>query len=220
MIMKQTQFQRRQGIAVLAAAVIFNGVAISGTASAEQEASAPSMSFFITSSNLGGGDLGGLEGADAHCQKLAEAAGSKNQEWHAYLSTSTVDARDRIGDGPWYNAQGKLVALSVADLHYSNMSFLKSTALTEDGEVVNGAGDDPNRHDILTGTRVDGTKAADNCNDWTSATPDFKAMVGHHDRTGGGPMPTSWNASHPSRGCDMDSLLATGSNAFFYCFAK
>lgn len=179
-----------------------------------------SMSFFITSTNLGGADLGGLEGADAHCTALAESAGVSGKTWRAYLSTSDVDARDRIGEGPWHNADGELVARSVADLHYSNMEFTKETALNENGETVNGRSDSPNRHDILTGTNPDGTASEFTCDNWTSNSESGQAMVGHHDRTGGGPMPTSWNASHPSRGCSLENLQSSGGNGYFYCFAE
>jgi hypothetical protein len=178
------------------------------------------MSFFITSTNMGGGDLGGLSGADNHCAELAKSAGTNGKTWKAYLSTSSVDARDRIGAGPWHNANGDLVALSLTDLHYSNMSFLKATALNESGEVVNGATDDLNQHDILTGTNADGTGSGLTCEDWTSASASEQATVGHHDRVGGGPMPTSWNSSHSTQGCSVDALSATGSSGYFYCFAE
>lgn len=179
-----------------------------------------SMSFFITSTNLEGADLGGLEGADAHCSALAEDAGVTGKTWRAYLSTSDVDARDRIGEGPWHNANGELVAHSLEDLHYSNVNFTKETALDENGEEVNGRTDSPNQHDILTGTNPDGTASDFTCEDWTSNSESGQAMVGHHDRTGGGPMPTSWNASHPSRGCSLENLQSSGGNGYFYCFAE
>jgi hypothetical protein len=187
------------------------------------------MSFFITSSGPGNGaNLGGLAGADAHCQKLAAAAGQGNRTWRAYLSTSgtgggkPTNARDRIGSGPWYNAKGVKVADSVADLHSDNNKLSKENSLTEKGEVVNGRGDTPNRHDILTGTQMDGsafTDSADHtCNNWTSAA-DGSAQVGHHDRQGGGANPTSWHSAHPSKGCSQENLRGTGGDGLFYCFA-
>lgn len=189
------------------------------------------MGFFITSSSMGnGGDLGGLAGADAHCTALAEAAGVTGRTWRAYLSTSGpngVNARDRIalnpngqaGAGPWYNAEGELVANGVVDLHYSNANFTKERALNEKGELVNGVGDQPNRHDILTGSNPDGTATDLTCNNWTSSSGEDRAMVGHFDRIGGGPLATSWNASHPSRGCSQENLRASGGEGYFYCFA-
>jgi hypothetical protein len=183
-----------------------------------------SMSFFITSANPGkGGDFGGLAGADAHCQALAEAAGSTGKTWHAYLSTSDTDARDRIGAGPWYNAKGVKVADDVAALHSDANGINKDTGLTEKGEVVKGRGDTPNQHDILTGTNADGTKAADQtCGDWTMGAAEGVAMVGHHDRQGPDTLPTatSWNAAHPSRdGCSIEALRGTGGEGLLYCFA-
>ena len=181
------------------------------------------MSFFITSTNPGeGGNLGGLEGADAHCASLAEAAGVTGKTWAAYLSTSTVDARDRIGSGPWTNADGVVVAESVEDLHSDSNNISKETSLTETGEVVNGRGDEPNMHDILTGTLADGTKAPDTCGDWTLGGAEGAAMLGHHDRAGRDDTPEarSWNAAHASRGgCSMEALEGTGGAGLFYCFA-
>lgn len=190
------------------------------------------MSFFITSSNPGkGGDLGGLAGADKFCQDLATAAGAGGKTWHAYLSTSpaagqpAVNARDRIGRGPWKNAKGEVVAANVEDLHSANNKLGKQTSLTEKGGVVNGSGDTPNMHDIMTGSMPDGrafTTGNDmTCRNWTSSTTGA-AMLGHHDRKGTNPDPVanvSWNASHPSRGCDMESLKGTGSAGLLYCFA-
>ena len=184
------------------------------------------MSFFITSAGPGdGANLGGLAGADAHCAALAGAAGGGGKTWRAYLSTSGsngVNARDRIGSGPWFNADGVQVALNVEELHYSNVGLTKATQLNENGEVVNGRGDDPNQHDILTGTQLDGTRFTDGedhtCSDWTS-NGDGSAQVGHHDRTGGGPVPSSWNSAHGSRGCSQANLQATGGNGYYYCFA-
>jgi len=177
-----------------------------------------SMTFFLTSAGPGNGaDLGGLQGADAHCQNLAESVGAGERTWRAYLSTSDVDARDRIGDGPWYNARGVEVAANVAELHGDN-NLTKETQLDEHGEMVNGRGDNPNRHDILTGSNSDGTASDATCNDWTSSG-EGSARVGHHDRTGGGDDPTSWNSAHGSRGCSQSNLQGTGGDGLFYCFA-
>jgi hypothetical protein len=187
------------------------------------------MSFFITSIGSGNGaDLGGLEGADRHCQALAEAAGAGGREWRAYLSSITADggpaehARDRIGSGPWYNAKGVMVAESVADLHSENNKLSKENSLDEEGRVVNGRGDQPNMHDILTGSQLDGTAATGegytNCGNWSSSG-EGSARVGHHDRTGGGDNPTSWNSAHNSRGCSQENLQGSGGNGLFYCFA-
>ncbi len=183
-----------------------------------------SMSFFITSVGLGkGANLGGLDGADAHCASLAEAAGVTGKTWRAYLSTTTVDAKDRIGSGPWYNAKGEKIADDVASLHSDANNINKETGLTEKGEQVPGRGDTPNKHDILTGTNADGTKLADQtCGDWTLDGTEGAAMVGHHDRAGPDTLPTakSWNAAHPSRGgCSQEALIGTGGDGFFYCFA-
>jgi hypothetical protein len=189
------------------------------------------MSFFVTSVGVGSGaNLGGLAGADAHCQKLAEAAGSTGKTWHAYLSTQgqgAVNARDRIGNGPWYNARGQAIAKNVADLHGDSIdaarvgnNISKASAFTEKNETIKGFGDMPNQHDILTGSQPDGrayTDAADHtCKNWTSAT-DGTAQLGHFDRTGGGN--TSWNSTHASRGCSQDNLVSTGGAGFLYCFA-
>ena len=187
-----------------------------------------SMGFFITSSGPGNGaDLGGLAGADAHCQTLAAAVGSGDRTWRAYLSAQAkddqvaVNARDRIGSGPWHNAVGVIVANNVDELHGEN-NLGKETALNEKGEIVNGRGDSPNRHDILTGAQLDGTFAPgggdSTCNNWTSSG-DGSAMVGHHDRQGGGFNPTSWNSAHLSRGCSQSNLQSTGGDGLFYCFA-
>jgi hypothetical protein len=188
-----------------------------GSASAQDTA----PGFFVTSENPGkGGDLGGLDGADAYCGQLAEAAGIAGRVWRAYLSTSTVNARDRIGGGPWYNVKGDLIASSVAALHGDGNKISKQTALDQTGAVVNGRGDQPNRHDILTGSLPDGTAAPQTCGDWTEGGAG-SAMVGHHDRQGldTSPPALSWNSSHPSRGCDLPSLRATGGDGLFYCFA-
>ncbi len=189
------------------------------------------MSFFITSKGPGdGANLGGLTGADKHCQTLAAAAGAGNRTWHAYLSATAsggqpaVNARDRIGEGPWYNAKGVRVAENVADLHSDKNNLGKQTSLTEKGEVVNGRGDNPNRHDILTGSQLDGTALTGDpvkttCGNWTTTSADGSAHVGHHDRQGGGVNPTSWNFAHPSNGCSQENLRATGGDGLFYCFA-
>jgi hypothetical protein len=177
------------------------------------------MTFFITSHGPGdGANLGGLEGADAWCDSLAADDGT----WHAYLSADSVNAWDRIGSGPWYNAKGVMVASDVDQLHGEN-SLTKETQLDEHGEMVNGRGDTPNRHDILTGSQLDGTAFPDDgtdrtCSDWTSNAEDGSAQVGHHDRTGGGANPTSWNSAHPSRGCSQANLQGTGGDGLFYCF--
>jgi len=181
------------------------------------------MSFFITSAGPGdGANLGGLEGADRHCELLAAEVGADGKTWRAYLSTTTVNARDRIGSGPWHNADGVQIAGSVDELHYSNAALVKETQLNEQGEVVNGRGDTPNQHDILTGSQLDGTRFTDGedhtCSDWTSNGAG-SAQVGHHDRTGGGSVPSSWNAAHGSNGCGQEDLVRTGGNGYFYCFA-
>ena len=188
-----------------------------------------SLSFFITSAGPGNGaDLGGLDGADAHCQKLAAAAGAGSKTWRAYLSASAADgneavnARDRIGSGPWYNAKGVKVAENVADLHSDNNKLSKENSISEKGDVINGRGDDPNMHDTMTGSQADGTAFSDGedhtCGNWTSSG-EGSAQVGHHDRQGGGDAPTSWNAAHGSRGCSQSDLIGTGGNGYFYCFA-
>jgi hypothetical protein len=188
-------------------------------AAQDTEAAQPAMSFFITSHGPGdGANLGGLGGANAWCDSLAAGVGT----WHAYLSADGVNARDRIGTGPWYNAKGVMVAADVDQLHGEN-NLTKQTQLDERGEMVNGRGDSPNRHDILTGSQLDGTAFPDDgtdhtCGDWTSNEEDGSAQVGHHDRTGGGADPTSWNSAHPSRGCSQANLQGTGGDGLFYCF--
>ncbi|MBZ9721772.1 hypothetical protein LB519_28405 [Mesorhizobium sp. AD1-1] len=182
------------------------------------------MSFFVTSVGSGkGADLGGLKGADAHCASLAKAAGVTGKSWAAYLSTSDTDARDRIGKGPWVNAKGVKIADDVASLHSDANGITKQTALNEKGEVVNGRGDTPNRHDVLTGSKPDGTKIADQtCGDWTMSGAEGAAMMGHHDRTGldDSAAAKSWNSSHASRGgCSQEALKGTGGDGLFYCFA-
>ncbi|MBK5298753.1 MAG: hypothetical protein JJE40_16480 [Vicinamibacteria bacterium] len=193
------------------------------------QAQAPQLGFFITSAGPGkGADLGGLVGADAHCQTLAAAVGAGGRTWRAYLSATAsgvqpaVNARDRIGTGPWANAKGVVVATSVADLHSDANKLSKDNSLTEKGEVVNGRGDTPNKHDILTGAQLDGTASTaagdSTCGNWTSSG-EGSALAGHHDRQGGGANPTSWNFAHPSRGCSQDNLRSTGGDGLFYCFA-
>jgi hypothetical protein len=188
------------------------------------------MSFFITSEGSGdGANLGGLAGADAHCSKLAEAAGVRGKTWHAYLSQqasggkTAIHARDRIGAGPWKNAKGVVVATSVDDLHSDANKLSKENSLTEKGQPVNGRGDTPNTHDILTGSTLEGKvqpgDGDSTCSNWTSNSETGSASVGHHDRQGGGVNPTSWVFSHPSRGCGQKNLQATGGNGLFYCFA-
>ncbi|UVK44613.1 hypothetical protein BPNPMPFG_000056 [Mesorhizobium sp. AR07] len=182
------------------------------------------MSFFVTSVGSGkGADLGGLKGADAHCASLAEAAGVTGKSWAAYLSTSDTDARDRIGKGPWVNAKGVKIANDVASLHSDANGITKQMALNEKGEVVNGRGDTPNRHDMLTGSKPDGTRIADQtCGDWTLSGAEGAAMMGHHDRTGldDSAAAKSWNSSHASRGgCSQAALKGTGGDGLFYCFA-
>lgn len=190
---------------------------------------AEDMSFFITSKGPGdGANLGGLAGADAHCQALAQAVGAGGKTWRAYLSAAAMDgkpavnARDRIGTGPWFNAKGVQVASNLDELHYSNVGLGKDGSLNEKGGVVNGRGDSPNQHDILTGSQLDGTAFSDGadhtCGNWTT-NGEGSAQVGHHDRTGGGQVPSSWNSAHGSRGCSQANLVATGGNGYFYCFA-
>lgn len=204
-----------------------------GGAAAGSDGSNP-MSFFVTSANPGNGaDLGGLAGADRYCQQLAQNVGAGGKTWRAYLSTvatsggPAVDARDRIGSGPWKNAKGETIATSVADLHGANNNLTKQTALTEKGEVLAGRGDAVNMHDILTGSNADGTAATPSagadatCGNWTKGGADGAAIVGHHDRVGLNESPPmkSWNSSHPSRGCSLDALKTSGGNGRFYCFA-
>jgi hypothetical protein len=191
------------------------------------DAQGSGLSFFITSTNPGkGADLGGLAGADAHCAALAKAAGAPTREWRAYLSTTGADgkpgvnAKDRIGSGPWFNAKGVQVAASVADLHSDSNKLSKENSLNEKGEVNNGRGDTPNRHDILTGSSLDGTAATATCSNWTNgAQGGGGAQVGHHDRQGGGANPTSWNSAHATPGCSIEELRKVGGEGYFYCFA-
>jgi hypothetical protein len=205
---------------------------LSATAQAQQAGSPAAMTFFVTSVGSGkGADLGGLAGADSHCQALAQAVGAGNHTWHAYLSTQAaggqpaVNARDRIGQGPWQNAKGEVVATSLAELHDGN-NLTKATAITEKATPVNGRGDTPNMHDILTGSQPDGTAFAGaddmTCGNWTRSGAEGAAMLGHHDRMGldDSPPAKSWNSSHASRGgCSQDALRGTGGAGLFYCFA-
>jgi hypothetical protein len=192
--------------------------------------SSPEMSFFITSAGIGkGADLGGLAGADKHCQQLAEGAGAGKKQWRAYLSATAeggspaVNARDRIGKGPWYNAEGRLIARNVDELHSIN-GINRLTALTEKGARVNGRLENPNTHDILTGSMPDGSLAVSDkdttCGNWTKSG-DGSAMVGHHDRFGlrDDEPARSWNSSHPSRGCSQENLKSSGGAGLVYCFA-
>jgi len=201
----------------LAAALVLGSIA---GAQAQDNA----MSFFVTSQNPGkGGDLGGLAGADAYCTSLATAAGaSADKTWHAYLSTDTENAKDRIGAGPWFNAKGEKIADDVASLHSDANSLTKQTALDETGAVINGRGDTPNRHDILTGSKPDGTAAPETCGNWTMGGAEGAAMMGHSDRTGldDSAAAHSWNSSHASRGgCSQEAFKETGGDGLFYCFA-
>jgi len=217
-------YTRNKTLTLIAATAL--GLAVSGIAAAQQA----NMSFFVTSTGSGkGANFGGLDGADKHCQSLAAAAGAGAKTWHAYLSTSgagaaTVNARDRIGKGPWQNAKGVVIAKDVAELHGTN-NLNKQTGLTEKGGTVNGRGDTPNQHDILTGSQPDGTAFTGSddktCGNWTKSG-DGSAVVGHLDRTGTNPDPVanaSWNSSHGSAGCSVELLEKTGSAGYLYCFA-
>jgi hypothetical protein len=223
-------------LVVAFALLILSSPSMLAQAGANQQQKAPQqpMTFFVTSAGSGkGADLGGLAGADRQCQALAAAAGAGNRTWRAYLSTSAangqpaIHARDRIGQGPWYNAKGARVAQNLADLHGDTLdmarvgnTLTRATALNEKGEMVKGFGDTPNQHDILTGTQPDGKAYPDNadhtCQNWTGSG-EGSAQVGHFDRTGG--PNTSWNSAHPSRGCSQENLVGTGGAGYFYCFA-
>ena len=204
-------------------------IGIGVRAAHSQQVPAPNMSFFVTSASQGkGGDLGGLRGADGHCQALAQAMGAGSKTWRAYLSTqptgaaSAVNARDRIGAGPWYNAKGMQIAANLQDLHSDNNKINKTTALNEKGNIVNGRGDTPNQHDILTGSQHDGTafSAGDDktCHNWTSST-EGSAIVGHTDLIGNTQGPNFWNFSHGTPGCGVPDLARVGGAGFLYCFA-
>jgi hypothetical protein len=222
----QMSFNRISAAGILVPAVLI-GAAVAPTVQAQQA----NMTFFVTSTGSGkGGDLGGLDGADAHCAALAKAAGAKAANWRAYLSTSLpggdagVDARSRIGKGPWQNAKGAVVAKNVEDLHSGHNNVTKQTALTEKGEMVKGRGDTPNEHDILTGSDSAGyfsTAGGDTtCGNWTKSG-EGSAIVGHHDLQGlkDTRHMKSWNSSHGSRGCSQDQLKSSGGAGLFYCFA-
>ncbi|WP_418316930.1 hypothetical protein [Piscinibacter sakaiensis] len=222
--MRLTSFCRTTLIAGAAAGLLAGCAGMMGQKS--------DMGFFITSRNPGNGaNFGGLAGADRHCQALASAAGAGHRTWRAYLSQQEVpgqpgiNARDRIGKGPWRNAKGEVIATSVAHLHSGSNNISKQTALTETGAIVNGRGDTPNRHDILTGSQPDGSFIAGNvnttCGNWTQNSADGSAMVGHHDKMGlDNSVPAkSWNSSHQSRGCTLPLLRASGGEGLLYCFA-
>jgi hypothetical protein len=217
---------------ILSRACLVTAVSLAAFAAQAQSAG---VSFFLTSAGPGkGADLGGLEGADKHCQSLAQAAGVGSKTWHAYLSTQAgdgkpaVNAKDRIGKGPWQNVKGVVIAKDVADLHSANNNLTKETDLTEKGEISNGIGDKPNRHDVLTGSQPDGTafgpETDRTCKNWTSSTQGA-AMVGHSDRKGlrEDDASHSWNSSHPSRGpdggCSQADLKSSGGDGLLYCFA-
>ncbi len=223
---------------IIYAATAAATVAIGGAQWAQAQAPAQQptqpMSFFITSVGLGSGaNLGGIAGADKHCQTLATAAGAGSRTWHAYLSASAaagqpaVNARDRIGKGPWFNAKGQQIARDVADLHGDTLdaarrgnNLTRVTGMDEKGGAVNGVGATPNQHDMLTGSQLDGTAFTDGadhtCQNWTSSSTGT-AQLGHFDRVGGGN--TSWNSTHPSKGCSQENLVGTGGAGLFYCFA-
>jgi len=229
-----------------AVAALVGGSLLASAQAPAQPPAAPQqpMGFFITSVGTGNGaNLGGLTGADTHCQTLAAAAGAGNRTWRAYLSQTAsgsqpaVNARDRIGAGPWYNAKGAIIAQNVADLHgdvqRDRNSINKEFALTEKGTPVNGRGDTPNQHDILTGSdshgrALPGDPNTTTCNNWTSGADGVspgqgqpavpRTQIGHHDRSGGGN--SSWNSAHATRGCSQPNLVATGGAGLFYCFAE
>lgn len=211
-------------------------LALVSYSTAQSPPASTGMTFFITSVGTGkGADLGGLEGADLHCQSLAKASNAGGRTWRAYLSTQgsalsdpkVVHARDRIGSGPWHNAKDVMIANSVEDLHSAKNNVTKETALDEKGQPVNDRTMKPNKHDILTGSRPDGTAFGGppfpdmTCGNWTKSGTGGSAMVGHHDRAG--PIDhawaTSWNSSHPSLGCTQEAVLPTGGDGLFYCFA-
>ena len=220
---------------ILSRVCLVTAVSLAAFAAQPAQAQSAGASFFLTSAGPGkGADLGGIEGADKHCQSLAQAAGAGAKTWHAYLSTQAADgkpavnAKDRIGKGPWQNTKGVVIAKDVADLHSANNNLTKETDLTEKGEISNGVGDKPNRHDVLTGSQPDGTAfgpdADRTCKNWTSSTQGA-AMVGHSDRKGlrDDDASHSWNSSHPSRGpdggCSQADLKSTGGDGLLYCFA-
>lgn len=210
---------------------------VAGASQSQSGTNAKEMGFFVTSAAVGkGGDLGGLDGADKHCQALASAVGAGQRTWRAYLSTQApsladpgyVNARDRIGKGPWKNAKGAVVAKSVDDLHSPASNLTKDTALDEKGMPINGRTEKPNQHDILTGSRPDGTAFPGapfpdmTCGNWSKSTPEGAAMTGHHDRAGptAASWATSWNSAHPTLGCSQDKIRPTGGEGYLYCFAS
>ena len=201
--------------------IIVLAMALTTPASAPVTAQAQTMSFFVTSAGPGmGGNLGGLAGADKHCETLAAKQGAGNRTWRAYLSTTAPDtnARDRIGSGPWHNAKGVQIAANVDDLHSDKANISNDTALDEQGRPINAQGA-PNRHDILTGSTADGRATAATCQNWTSSAGDQSATVGHHDRLTFGKPGSPWNSAHPSKGCSQENLVATGGAGLIYCFA-
>ncbi len=197
--------------------VLALGTAVVATLAAQTQ----SMSFFVTSAGSGsGGNLGGIEGGDKLCQTLAAKAGAGARTWRAYLSTSNPDvhARDRIGAGPWHNAKGVLIASSVAELHSDKANINNDSALDEQGRPIN-APSAPNRHDILTGSTVEGRATTMTCQNWTSGSGEHTATLGHHDRLTFGKPGSPWNSAHPSKGCSQENLVATGGAGLVYCFA-
>ena len=213
---------------VISVPIVLSIAVVVLSASAQTRAQQSTMSFFVTSVGLGkGGDLGGLEGADRHCQSLAEAVGAGGKTWHAYLSTQGpggTNAKDRIGDGPWFNAKGVKIATNVAELHSDKNNINKQTALDEKGMVVKGRIDTPNQHDMLTGTQPDGTAVPGpddaTCHNWTSgADGQGSAVVGHHDLIGNTNGPNFWNYSHKTPGCAPPNLQRVGGAGLFYCFS-
>jgi hypothetical protein len=225
----------REEVMTVLAKLVLPAIVLAALAAGPAQAQSADTSFFVTSAGVGnGGNLGGLAGADNQCQTLAQAAGAGAKTWHAYLSTQAADgkpavnARDRIGKGPWQNAKGVVVAKDVTDLHSAGNNLTKQTSLSEKGDVINGRGDTPNRHDALTGSQADGTAFAGTddrtCKNWTSSTQGA-AMLGHIDRQGlrDDDASKSWNTSHPSRGqeggCSQADFKSTGGDGLFYCFA-
>src|SRR5437588_483412 len=224
MVNGRTEMNTPMRLFVFASAALLS-LGLSGSGQSQQA----NMTFFVTSVGSGkGGDLGGLPGADQHCQSLAQAVGAGNRTWRAYLSTNlaggSVNARDRIGRGPWQNAHGVVLAQNIDDLHSANNKITQGTAITEKGETLNGMFEPFNKHDMLTGSQADGRAFPGNlsltCNNWTSSTFGV-AMLGHHDRRHGigNEFQQSWNSAHISRSCRQEDLIATGGNGLFYCFA-
>ncbi len=220
----------KTSIGLMTSAALLALLTVCFTAAAQLQQ--PPMTFFITSAGPGkGADLGGLAGADRHCQSLADAAGAGKRTWRAYLSTTAsgnspaVNARDRIGKGPWHNAQGRLIARDVKELHEGVNNINRMTALTEKGTAVNGRANTPNTHDMLTGSLPDGRVATGSgdttCGNWTKSGNDGSTIVGHHDRHGlkEDDPSRSWNSSHPTKGCSQPGLVSTGGAGLFYCFA-